>query len=121
MQTLVLGASTKESRYSNRAIKLLRTKGYKVIAHGLREGKVSDVDIQTSLDGIENIHTVTLYLGSQNQVPFYDFIVNLNPERVIFNPGTENKEFQQMLDKNNIHWEEACTLVLLNIGAYGEN
>ena len=52
------------------------------------------------------------------QVDFYDYIIGLRPQRVIFNPGTENSEFETMLSKNNIAFEEACTLVLLSTGQY---
>jgi hypothetical protein len=44
--------------------------------------------------------------------------VDINPDRVIFNPGTENKEFQNILSKNGIKTEIACTLVLLSTNQY---
>jgi hypothetical protein len=37
---------------------------------------------------------------------------------VIFNPGTENEIFQEMLESNGISSEIACTLVLLSINEY---
>ena len=42
----------------------------------------------------------------------------MKPERVIFNPGTENDEFIQLLEENGIEAVEACTLVMLSIGNY---
>ena len=38
-----------------------------------------------------------------------DAIVNLKPDRVIFNPGTENPALQRKLDEAGIDWESACT------------
>ena len=67
---------------------------------------------------LKNIDTVTLYLSQANQVSFYDYVLSLNPDRVIFNPGTENKEFQDILDRNGIKTEIACTLVLLSTNQY---
>ncbi|MCH2234102.1 MAG: CoA-binding protein [Crocinitomicaceae bacterium] len=118
MRTLVLGSSIKPERYSNMAIKLLREYDHDVIAHGLREGVVDDVPIQTSFDGMSGVDTITLYIGPQNQPPYYNEIINQNPRRVIFNPGTENPELQNLLKDNGIGFEEACTLVLLRTNQY---
>lgn len=52
------------------------------------------------------------------QVNYYDYILDLKPKRVLFNPGAENPEFQEILEKNNIEVENACTLVLLSTNQY---
>ncbi|SNR16347.1 CoA-binding protein [Tenacibaculum jejuense] len=116
--TLVIGASVKPERYSNKAIKRLRSNTIEVKAIGLRAGSVSDVTIDTELKSYKDIHTVTLYLNPSRQKQYYDYIINLKPERVIFNPGTENFEFIKLLEKENITTEIACTLVLLGTGQY---
>lgn len=116
--TLVFGASTKPARYSNIAIRRLVEKGIEVTAFGLREGTVAGVPIQTSLDGLTGTHTVTLYMNPTRQQAYYEDIVGLNPERVIFNPGTENPEFYRLLEQNGIGVEVACTLVLLSMSQY---
>jgi hypothetical protein len=64
------------------------------------------------------VDTVTLYLNPQNQEEYYQKIIDLKPERVIFNPGTENEVFQEMLEYKGISTEIACTLVLLSINEY---
>ncbi|GAL66544.1 hypothetical protein JCM19301_3022 [Jejuia pallidilutea] len=64
------------------------------------------------------IHTVTLYLNPNRQKAYYNYIVSLQPKRVIFNPGTENPEFYNILKENNIAFEAACTLVLLSTNQY---
>ncbi|KGL63924.1 CoA-binding protein [Polaribacter sp. Hel1_85] len=116
--TLVLGASLKETRYSNIAIKRLRSKRLPVVAIGLREGKVEDVTIETKKIPFNNIDTVTLYLNPKRQLEYYNYIISLSPRRIIFNPGTENMEFVKLLKKNNIESEVACTLVLLSTNQY---
>ena len=60
----------------------------------------------------------TLYLNPERQKDYYNYIVSLKPERVIFNPGTENPELYQILRENNIDFEAACTLVLLSTNQY---
>ncbi len=116
--TLVMGASLKSHRYSNMAIRSLVDKGVAVKAFGLRQGEVLDITIDTELVDYKDIHTVTLYMNAKRQEDYYDYIISLNPERVIFNPGAENFEFKELLDQAGIYSEMACTLVLLSTNQY---
>lgn len=111
--TLVLGASLKLERYSNLAIKRLRAKKIKTSAVGLKEGLVDDVFINIGKPDFTDIHTVSLYLNPKRQKDYYNYIIALKPKRVIFNPGTENIELMDLLEKNDIEFEVACTLTLL--------
>ena len=117
-KTLVLGASVKTHRYSNYAINSLVSKNHEVVAIGPVKGEVGGIKIETELRPIENIGTITLYLNAKNQKSYYDYIISLNPTRVIFNPGTENPELYTILRENKIHFEESCTLVLLATNQY---
>ncbi len=117
-KTLVLGASLKTDRYSNYAIHSLINAKHEVIGVGLKEGEIDGVIIYKGMPSFENIHTVTLYLNSKRQESYYDYILSLHPKRVIFNPGTKNIELEKILKKNNIDYEDACTLVLLSTGQY---
>lgn len=116
--TLVLGASTNSERFSNRAIRRLRKNDIPVFAVGLREGEVEGIQIKRPFPVYFDIHTVTMYIGAKNQPLFYDYIFYLHPRRVIFNPGAENDEFEQMLEERGIETIRACTLILLSIGEY---
>ncbi len=117
-KTLVFGASIRPYRYSNLALRRLVQNGIETEAFGLRSGEVAGVPIRTGLDTFEQIHTVTLYMNPRRQQEFYKPILALAPQRVIFNPGTENPEFYQLLQQEGIEVEVACTLVLLATGAY---
>jgi predicted CoA-binding protein len=117
-KTLVFGASLKPHRYSYIAIRRLVDAGVETVGFGLRQGIVRGVQVQTSLEGIRDIHTVTLYMNPGRQEPFYSEIIRLSPRRVIFNPGTENPEFYALLVKEGIEVEVACTLVMLSMGEY---
>ena len=48
----------------------------------------------------------------------YSYIISLQPKRIIFNPGTENSEFEKLALQNNIEVIEACTLVMLSTNQY---
>lgn len=117
-KTLVLIASPKPERYAYKAVKMLLENDHQVVAIGRREGAIDELKFLTGKPLVESVHTLTLYLNPLNQKDFYQYILALAPKRVIFNPGTENKELQQMLDLNKIQWEEACTLVLLSTGQF---
>ena len=117
-KTLVIGASMNRSRYSNIAINRLTSHKVPTVAIGLRPGEVAGVKIETEKLPFEDIDTVTLYLGPPRQPEYYDYIISLNPDRVIFNPGTENPEFFRLLREKNIEVEVACTLILLSTGQY---
>lgn len=115
--TLVIGASENASRYSNMAIRSLRNHDHQVLALAKRSGEVGDVKIQTEFPA-EEIDTVTLYVGPAHQPEYYEKVLKLKPRRVIFNPGTENPEFEDLLEENGIEAVEACTLVMLSVGNY---
>ena len=117
-KTLVIGGSENLSRYSNMAIRALRKNDVEVIALAKREGKVLDVDIQTKFPENGEIHTVTMYIGQQRQPEYYNRILELNPKRVIFNPGAENYKFAEMLENKGVEAIEACTLVMLSTGQF---
>jgi predicted CoA-binding protein len=117
-KTLVLGASGNPSRYSYLAINRLVGAGHPVEAIGLKDEKVAGIHIKTAPEPLDGIDTVTLYLNPLRQKQYYDYILDLEPKRVIFNPGTENPELYQLLRDNGIEVEVACTLVLLSIHDY---
>ena len=117
-KTLVLGASTKPERYSFKAITKLIENGHSVLAIGQNTGMIGDVKIYTKAIPLSKVNTVSLYLNAARQKDYYNYIVEAQPKRVIFNPGTENPEFYQLLELNGIKVEIACTLVLLATNQY---
>jgi predicted CoA-binding protein len=117
--TLVLGASPKPHRFSYKAVTRLQKYNYTVIAIGLREAFIGKTRILTGMPSdLGPVHTVALYLGPQNQKKYYDFILSLKPERIIFNPGTVNPELADLALKNGIQTVNDCVLVMLNSGRY---
>lgn len=117
-KTLVLGATTRPDRYAFKAINALVNNGHSVMAIGVDKGEVAGVTIQTKTIPLKNIDTVTLYLNPMRQREYYNYIIETQPKRVLFNPGTENPEFYQLLKGNNIEVELGCTMVLLATNQY---
>lgn len=116
--TVVIGASPNADRYSNKATLSLQKHGHTVFPVGIRSGNINGINIITDRPALENIDTVTLYVGLDNQPAWIDYIFSLKPKRIIFNPGTENPEFEAMAESKGIEAIEACTLVLLSINQY---
>lgn len=117
-KTVIIGATAKAGRYANIAAHRLLQYGYPIELVGVKEGEIDGHIIQTGQPALADVDTVTMYVGPQNQPPLYDYIKQLKPRRVIFNPGAENPEFESQLRANGIEPVEACTLVMLSVGTY---
>jgi len=117
-KTLIIGASVNPERYSYKAAQKLLANNHKIRMIGNRPGTLFEQEIVKEQEAYDDIDTVTMYVSAKNQIGYYDYIISLAPRRVIFNPGTENPEFEEKLKANKIETEVACTLVLLSTNAY---
>jgi predicted CoA-binding protein len=118
--TLIVGATDNPERYAYRAAELLQSKGLPFIPIGIKKGMVFGKEIVDLRQKpiLAGIHTITLYLGPQNQSEWVDYLIGLGPKRIIFNPGTENFEFFSKAKAAGIEVLEACTLVMLTTGQF---
>jgi predicted CoA-binding protein len=117
-KNLVLGASPNHSRYSNKAVRSLLKRDYEVVPVGTKSGEIKELGILTGKPDVADVDTVLLYLSPNRQPEYYDYVVGLKPRRVIFNPGTHNQEFIDLLEENGIDAVEDCALIMLNAGEY---
>jgi predicted CoA-binding protein len=117
-KTLVLGATPNPERYAYLATRRLTHYGHEVVPVGIRKGEIGDLQILEGKPEVEDIDTVTLYIGPDRQSEYYDYIFSLQPKRIIFNPGTENPELMRLAAEHGIETVEGCTLVMLSIGGY---
>jgi len=117
-KTVVIGASPNPERYSNIATLRLLQHDVDVVPIGLRKGRISSKEIITDRPDVNEVHTVSLYVGPQNQDHWIEYILGMEPKRIIFNPGTENRELWDLAIKYGIEPVEACTLVMLSVGNY---
>jgi predicted CoA-binding protein len=117
-RVVVIGASLNPDRYSYKATIALKNSGHIPVPVGLRDGEISGVQILTGTPYVPNVDTVTLYLGAARQPVMYDYILSLKPKRIIFNPGTENEQLEELAAKQGIESIEACTLVMLSVGSF---
>lgn len=119
-KTVIIGATTNPTRYAFIAAGMLSDYNHEIIPVGIKSGSVYGKQILPIRERpvIADVDTVTLYIGPQHQPEHYDYILNLKPNRVIFNPGTENEEFQKRITDSGVEALEACTLVLLRSGQY---
>ncbi len=115
----VLGASPNEERYSFKAVRMLKEHGFKPIPVHPKGHSVDGIDGLKSLTDISvDVDTLTMYVNAKVSDAEFDNIVALKPRRVIFNPGSENRELAQKLQDVGIEIIEACTLVMLQTGQY---
>ena len=85
-KTLVIGASLNPSRYSNIAIHKLVGHEHEVKAMGLKIGTVAGIPITNEMPFYKDIDTITLYLNPKRQAAYYQYILSLNPARVLLIP-----------------------------------
>jgi uncharacterized protein len=117
-KTVVLGASENKERYSNMAVRKLIAHNHPVIAVGNKGSVIGNTPIVVELLPHSDVDTITLYLNEKNQKKYYDYIFSLNPKRIIFNPGAENNELEELAKEKGIKTMQACTLVLLSTNQY---
>ncbi len=116
---IVLGATPNPARYAHKAVRLLKRHGHRVIPVGIRQGEIDGVPIRKpdEADAVE-VHTVTVYLSPGRQREYEAWVERWKPQRVIFNPGTENEEWRKRLEAKGVEVEERCTLVMLHTGEF---
>lgn len=118
-RVVVLGASAKPERYSNKAVKQLQAAGHEVIPVHPALTELEGLEVKVSLGAVVGpVDTVTLYINGRNLQNVTNELIELKPERVIFNPGTEDVGVKTALEAAGIACLEACTLVLLSIGKF---
>lgn len=114
-KTVIIGATTNPGRYAYLAANMLAQHNHEIVPLGIKKGTVAGYEIEDirARPSIENVHTVTLYIGPQRQPEWYEYILSLKPKRIIFNPGTENETFEKLAEEEGVEALEACTLVML--------
>lgn len=115
----ILGASQKTERYSYKALQMLLENEHNVFPVHPVLKEIEGHKVYAKLGTIEtSIDTLTVYVGPKWIEGMIEEIVALKPGRVILNPGTESESLKKALDKAEIPWIEACTLVLLRTGQF---
>ena len=119
-KTVVIGASPDTSRYSYLACQMLDDAGIEFVPVGIKKGEILSNPILSLMEkpAIQDVHTVTMYISPKNQIEWYDYIISLNPKRLIFNPGTGNDELGQLAENKGIKVDYACNLVLIQTGQF---
>ena len=101
---IILGASENPLRPSYMANQLLKNKGYNTL--------VID-DMNMSYLSQKKGQTVSIFLKPNQQKKYYEYILSIQPSRIIFNPGSENEEFGNLAAKKNIQVLSGCTIALI--------
>lgn len=114
-KTVIIGATTNQGRYAYLAARMLTEYNHEIVPVGIKDGTVFGKEILDIFQkpAVKDVDTVTLYIGPHRQPEHMDYILSLNPKRIIFNPGTENEEFMKKAEEKGIETVEGCTLVML--------
>jgi predicted CoA-binding protein len=117
--TMVIGASPNPKRVSNIALKKLTKMNIPFIAIGRGDYDLGDIKIIKGMpEDVKKVHTVTLYMNARNQIDYYNYILSLQPERIIFNPGSNNPELTRLALEQGINVVEGCMLIMIATGRF---
>lgn len=119
-KTVIIGATDNPGRYAFLAAGMLKESGHPIVPMSIHAGEVQGqkmLDLNEKIP-VEGVHTVTMYINPSHQEEWEDYLLSLNPKRVIFNPGSENQGFRGRLEKAGVEPVEACTLVLLRTNQF---
>ena len=119
-KTAILGASPNPNRYAFLAAERLSASQHEFVPIGIKKGDVLGNQILDLKEKpkVEDVDTVTMYIGPQNQAEWESYILSLKPNRIIINPGSENPSLAQKATEAGIQTMNACTLVMIASGMY---
>ncbi len=119
-KTILVGATPNSSRYAYLAATMLEEYQHDTVLLGIKKGEINGKKILDIREKplITDVDTITLYIGPHRQPEWYNYLLSLKPKRIIFNPGTENEEFENMARQQHVEALQACTLVLLRSRQY---
>jgi hypothetical protein len=119
-KTVIVGSSPIRRGYAALAYDRLRQHNHEVVLLGKKKGNFEGMEILDIHEkpAITGVDTITLYINPANQQPWQQYLIGLNPSRIIFNPGTENDTLKKMAEEKGIETVYGCTLVMLSIGVY---
>ncbi len=118
MKVLIFGSSTNPDRYSYKAAEMLIEYGHEIIQVGRRDGHAHNQPIFSGHPKVDKVHTLTLYMNPKALMEHKDYLVSLQPARVIFNPGTESVALANVFKENGVEVLNACTLVMLRTSQF---
>lgn len=120
MKTVViLGASDKPERYSNKALLLLKEKGYDVVPVNPTLETIEGIPVVHALSDVaRHPDVLTVYVNPERSAALADDILALSPRVAIFNPDTENDALESRLAEAGIRIVRACSVVLLTTDAF---
>lgn len=119
-KTVIIGASDNPARYAQIALGMLKEYNHPVVPMGIHGGEFRGERILNLKEKppVQEVDTVTLYLSPKNQKEWYEYLLSLQPKRIVFNPGTENQEFIEKAEEMGVETVIGCTLVMLRTGQY---
>ena len=120
MKTAIIGATPNPYRYAYMAAERLNHHKIEFIPIGIKRGEVFGKQIHDIREepNFSDIHTVTMYVGQAHFNGWEDYVISLNPKRIIFNPGSENHTLEAKALDKGIEIVHGCTLVMLGSGQY---
>lgn len=117
-KTVIIGTIHKESKPSYKAVEALFQHNVPVVAIGRKRGNINGVEVLDDKPPIDDVHTIAMFIKDSRQIRYFDYMLTLKPQRIIFAPGTENKSFSRLAREKNIEIVENCIVSMLDNGEF---
>jgi len=116
----ILGASDRPDRYAYLAALELMDHGFDILPiNPTKEEILGKPVLKSLLDTDLALHTLTIYVQPSRLEEHLEAILQKQPKRIVFNPGTEAPKLYPILEEAGIEVIEGCTLVMLQTGSFG--
>ena len=117
---VIMGLTDDPQRFAYKAGEKLQRHGFQhLIGIHPKGGTVLGIPVVRDIHAIQqSIHTLTLYIGPSKSAVLSSDILKAHPQRIIFNPGTENEALAAEASRLGIEVIEGCTLVMLSQDAF---
>ncbi len=115
MKIVILGASKKRERFSNKAVRAYLKKGYEVFPVNPNYDEIEGIKVYHSLSElpVDKVDIVSVYVNPSIGITMIDEIIRLKPKRVMLNPGSESKEIIDRLRKAKVDVVVGCSILSL--------
>jgi len=88
--------------------------GYEVIPIGVHDGAIEKLSIVHGMPEVGEIDSVSIFLGKDKQKEYESYLLEMNPKRIIINPGAENLNFERKAKRKGIEVKRACTIEMIS-------
>ena len=116
----IIGATTKRDRYSNKAVRAYRNKGYTVYPVSIRHEEVEGLKAYRSVKEIPGpVDAASLYVNASVGIKLLDDMVGKGVKTLFVNPGSESDELVEKARTLGLNPLLVCSILSIGVDPEG--